>query len=104
MEAIRELIVLEQFLSALPFGLHTWLRERKPSSIDQAASLAQNYLDARDRVKEPSSGRHSRGREQSLVCHICQQRGHMAMDCSKRRAPLPNTDARAQVQGTFASP
>ncbi|XP_065198307.1 uncharacterized protein LOC135829851 [Sycon ciliatum] len=103
-EAICELILLEQFLSALPFGLRTWLRERKPSSLDQAASLAQDYLDARDRVQEPSSGRLSSGREQSLVCHICQQRGHMARDCSKRRAPLPNTDARAQVQGSFASP
>ena len=45
--AAVELVLLEQYTAALPSGVGTWLRERKPASLLDAARLTQDYWDAR---------------------------------------------------------
>ena len=42
--SLENLIVMEQFLHCLPEDLCVWLRERKPESPQQAASLADDYV------------------------------------------------------------
>ena len=44
---LKELIMLEQFLTGVPEDLRIWLRERKPASLRQAATLADDYALAR---------------------------------------------------------
>ena len=45
--ALEELMMLEQFLTGVPEDLQIWLRERKPTSLRQAATLADDYALAR---------------------------------------------------------
>ena len=40
---LKELIMLEQFLAWVPEDLRIWLRERKPTSLHQAATLADDH-------------------------------------------------------------
>nr|XP_008103686.1 PREDICTED: zinc finger protein 557 isoform X1 [Anolis carolinensis] len=42
---IVDMVVLEQFLHVLPLGMQSWVRSRKPSSSEEAARLAQTYLE-----------------------------------------------------------
>ena len=44
---LKELVMIEQFLVSVPDDLRIWLHERKPTSIRQAAVLADDYALAR---------------------------------------------------------
>ena len=44
---LQELILLEQFLKALPRDLAVWLREQKPTCATKAAEMADDYEVAR---------------------------------------------------------
>jgi len=52
---LREMVLLEQFLTALPRELALKVREGKPDSIKQAAVLADNYESARKSVQSERS-------------------------------------------------
>ena len=54
---MEELISIEQFLLSVPDDLQIWLRERKPESLHQAATLADDYMLARKADKRFSSSR-----------------------------------------------
>ncbi|XP_077180872.1 zinc finger protein 202-like isoform X2 [Paroedura picta] len=41
---IVDMIVLEQFLQVLPWGMQTWVRAKQPRSSEEAARLAEAYL------------------------------------------------------------
>ncbi|XP_015283485.1 PREDICTED: zinc finger protein 773-like [Gekko japonicus] len=41
---IVDMIVLEQFLEVLPWGMQTWVRAKEPRSSEEAARLAEAYL------------------------------------------------------------
>ena len=41
--ALEELVTIEQFLVGVPEDLRIWLREKKPNSLRQAATLADDY-------------------------------------------------------------
>nr|XP_056702016.1 zinc finger protein 1 homolog [Euleptes europaea] len=41
---IVDMIILEQFLQVLPWGMQTWVRAKKPRSSEEAALLAEAYL------------------------------------------------------------
>jgi len=44
---LKELVMIEQFLVSVPEDLRIWLREKKPTSIRQAAGLTDDYALAR---------------------------------------------------------
>ena len=46
-EEVRDMMVKEQLLDALPWELKIWLAERKPNTSKDAAELANTYLRAR---------------------------------------------------------
>ena len=46
-EDVRDMVVKEQLLDALPRELKIWLAERKPNTSQDAAELADTYLRAR---------------------------------------------------------
>ena len=53
---LKELIMLEQFLTEVPEDLQIWLRERKPTSLRQAATLADDHALARKSCQRNSGG------------------------------------------------
>jgi len=55
--ALEELVTIEQFLVGVPEDLRIWLRERKPTSLQQAATLADDYALARRSSQRSNSGR-----------------------------------------------
>ena len=54
---MEELILTKQFLLGLPDDLRIWLRERKPESLHQVATLADDYVLVHKSDKRFSSGR-----------------------------------------------
>ena len=58
--AVKELMVLDQFLYGVPEDLRVWLKERRPGSLQQAMKLADDYALARGGgrpTQQRSSGR-----------------------------------------------
>ena len=41
--SLEELIMLEQFLARVPEDLQIWLHKRKPTSLHQAVTLANDH-------------------------------------------------------------
>ena len=54
---LEELVKIEQFISGVPEDLRIWLRERKPESLRQTASLADDYALARKSNLRVNPGR-----------------------------------------------
>jgi hypothetical protein len=53
-EGLRDLMLMKQLLDGLPVELSTFIHEREPDDVDQAAVLAQQYADARKAWKSSS--------------------------------------------------
>ena len=51
MSAVMEKVVLEQFLDTVPIDLRIWLCERKPSTVAEASSMADDYRSAHRRKR-----------------------------------------------------
>eukprot|EP00731_Ephydatia_muelleri_P002491 Em0001g2491a len=60
---IRDMMVQEQLLDALPRELKIWVAEKKPKRSKETAELADNYLRARkhEHRTEPSGSRQDKG-------------------------------------------
>ena len=75
--SLEELISIELFLLSVPDDLRIWLRERKPESLQQAATLADDYMLARKADKSfsfsrpapplVSSGNRTRQQEEAIA-------------------------------------
>eukprot|EP00795_Rhopilema_esculentum_P005569 gene5569-9573_t len=73
-EQISNAIIMEQLLSSLPLELQIWIRERKPTTSEEAAILADDYLLAR---KATIRGQGT----QEIRCHGCKKTGHILKNC-----------------------
>ena len=121
--AVVELVVLEQYTAALPSGVGSWLRERKPASLSDAARLTQDYWDTRcgkdalppthtaavPKSRLPGSSQYSSHESSQTAygpepsprprnsgpprCYSCGERGHIALRCPKARTPVMYADA-----------
>ena len=47
LERIREVVKLEQFMNSLHHGLHSWLIDRAPKTLTEAAKMADEYTAVR---------------------------------------------------------
>ena len=80
-------IILEQFLKTLADDVRVFVRERNPESSEEAAKLADGYLQARR--GDPTSKDVSRrvGDKSGKHCLRCGKSGHEAKDCRVRIKP-----------------
>ncbi len=78
---VLDQIILEQFLKTLNDDVRVFVRERSPGTSEEAAKLADDYLQAR---KEDLASRESGKREgdkSGRRCLRCGRPGHLAKDC-----------------------
>ena len=68
---LAEMVIQEQLVANMPQDLQVWIRERKPSSVKEAAKWADDYIMARQ-----STRREKR-------CHNCGDVGHMYRECTR---------------------
>ena len=67
---LEELMVMDQFLHCLQENLVIWLQEKKPSSVKEAAELADKYALVRGRMsKSLSGGKPEKRREPTATVH-----------------------------------
>ena len=68
-------VVLGQLLDAMSVDLRVWLCERKPTSPEQAGTLADDYVLARQPrcvdTPRPETRRRDPSRQDSRTCHAC---------------------------------
>ena len=97
--ALEQLITLEQFLAGVPEDLRIWLRERKPTSLRQAATLADDYALARKTGQRTNSSRPILP-STSLANNAHQQENSDASDQgqSQRDRPLNNLNRNGRSQ------
>ena len=79
-EEVLDQIVFEQFLKTLPDDVRVFVRERSPGTSEEAAKLADSYLQAR---KEDLANKELNRKEgdKSRRCLRCGKIGHVAKDC-----------------------
>ena len=83
-EEVRDKIVLEQFLNMQSEELKVFIRERKPSSSEEAGRLADDYFRARKESVSERDRRSQESRRQEKPgrhCLKCGNSGHHARDC-----------------------
>ena len=113
MEELRELMMTEQLLNALPQDVRIWVIEREPKTVAEAGKLADTYEKARRQLPGANKGEHGqRGKvavkeevkrvdrrplQEIRRCHNCGMTGHMARDC--RRGTKPNGTNQEQARG-----
>ena len=90
---LKEMILLEQFLEALPPGMRTQMMERKPSTAIAAAEIADDLDAARryDGESKPAAARERPVRQTRSASPTPQVR-------SFRVPPRPKTNTRGEVQ------
>ena len=120
-ERLREVIKLEQFYQRLHPDLHSWLIDREPETLTEAAKLADERnairkthlrnqrtpvhaqpskpsqsLSNNDTKKTETPTRNiteDQNRYRNVVCHYCHKRGHVRAQCYTRlKAEAQKTD------------
>ena len=110
-ESIRDVILREQFIRIVPEDLKIWLLDRKPSSVTEAAKLADQYLLVRPKKKpyqdhqphnqdpkrDQKNGQINREEKtgnsekqyiplSERVCYTCGKKGHIASTCKHNKS------------------
>ena len=87
-EKFLDQLVIEHLLNSVGGELCMWLKERKPATAEELATLANEYVQIR---KGPVIGGklEQRGKfdKSKVKCFSCQEKGHYAYECKNR-----NTD------------
>ena len=97
-EAIKDLIVLEQLVETLPTDVRIFVKERKPETTAEAAKLADDYCQARkhesEKIKIQNAGKPNEKRV-PRTCLRCGKPGHIAKDCWAV-LPRPNQESNTE--------
>ena len=98
-------VVLEQFLKSLPDEVRVFVKERKPTSSEQASKLADDFRQARkedaegqrklDVNKTSNDSYNSPFPYTTTICHRCKKPGHLAKDC---RATFQSDGAKGRAE------
>ena len=118
---LRQLVLLEQFLQALPREMAIRVREEKPKSVKEAAEMADNYKLAwkaesggvqqlespKPVVPAPSKflghpnskpvvgvQRDKTNYQGDIQCWECKRYGHMAIACPDRKSLTRKADSK----------
>ena len=98
-EDLRDLLLLEQFMSSVPQETATFIRERVPKTVDEAGEFAQIYKEAHShrrpprehdspKVENPRRGQDSTNRHTSAnekKCYFCGQPVHRSSTSFRSR-------------------
>ncbi|XP_066956281.1 uncharacterized protein [Macrobrachium rosenbergii] len=102
MEEYSELVLLEQFMKGIPYDVQTYLFEREVSTVQRAASLAENYsllkpshYRFRQSKRPPGTGKSSADNNDSsggsnsnglpgFTCFACGKHGHIKRNCPNK--------------------
>ena len=95
-DEVREVFVIEQFLSILPMEMRLLVQERKPPTGEAAGRLADEYAEAR----APASG----GPPRVRTCFVCGKGGHMALDCPDRKTTNKVGEPKSDGRGDTSRP
>ena len=79
-ETLRDLVILEQLITALPEKVRIWVKERKPKTSVEAGQLADDYAQARRQTAVGNTNRPEKNTS-PIQCTRCKRRGHTAQDC-----------------------
>ena len=85
---MKDLMVKEQLLAALPEDVRLWVTERKPKGSADARQLAEDYLQARstENTKPAKQEEKTQERAPPGKCPRCGTAGHCASQCPNPRA------------------
>ncbi len=103
-DALLDMVILEQFLDTLQPEVRTWVKERKPKSSTEAGRLADDYAQAR---KQSTLGpRRADGTKaaEPKRSHNCGMSGHFARDCRKPKAPRTEHPGSPGTSGGAVNP
>ncbi len=95
-EALREVLVREQFINQLPEETRVWVLEHKPDTSLRAAELADDYAQARLDVRQTSTKSQPPRRR---TCFVCGKSGHIASECRSRESKLPEKSETTPIEG-----
>ena len=78
---------MEQLLETLPPAVKIFVKERKPTTSQEAALLADDYVTAHKESRLTISSK-----RESVVCHKCKKAGHYARECPGEAKSDANTE------------